>query len=150
MKKGIEINSILIMLEKSRNIQKEKQFMVWNQKNFTREEIQQNTILKNNKEMLFNRDSIILLQQSDKYNTKQIEQNTVEIQQQLKQMIEKEVETLLKKQLEQQQITLQNYKKEIINQQEIWEKQFDKEKLYQQVYQRLERTLQHEKRQWGK
>ena len=131
------------LLEKSNIIDKvykqsfTQQYDLWNK-------LEQQLIYLENKKQ--NNKNEIQSEEIDNNIKKQI----TEQKQQMQNMIQKEIEIVLKKQQQQQEIIFIRYINDITNQQKGWEKQFDKEKIYQQIYQQLERTLQHEKRQWGR
>ena len=131
------------LLEKSNIIDKvykqsfAQQYDLWNK-------LEQQLIYLENKKQ--NNKNEIQSEEIDNNIKKQI----TEQKQQMQNMIQKEIEIVLKKQQQQQEIIFKRYINDITNQQKSWEKQFDKEKIYQQIYQQLERTLQHEKRQWGR
>ena len=69
--------------------------------------------------------------------------------QQIQQMIQKEIQIYCKEQLQESETLLQGKIDALHKQQKYWQEQFQTDAIYQQIYQKLERTLRHEKRQWG-
>ena len=69
--------------------------------------------------------------------------------QQIQQMIQKEIQIYCKEQVQESETLLQGKIDALHKQQKYWQEQFQTDAIYQQIYQKLERTLRHEKRQWG-